>query len=129
MKKILIIILCLYSNAAFSCNNFIAKSEIPNAIALVPDTGAKACDKKDPCICFDGIIWEAATWDGTTLSNDPDKVNTFKESKRIRKQQAAAKQAEKEAAIISLKEKVNSPDSVINSEDTKQALKLILESM
>lgn len=72
MKFLVFILVSFQLPIASACSNFIAKSDIPNAIANQPIS--KKCDVSDPCVCFDGFDWGTAAWDGTTLSIDPVKA-------------------------------------------------------
>src|SRR3990167_3013986 len=68
------------------CLNKIAKSEVPDAINGLPGAGAKVCGAADPCICYDGIQFDAAQWDGNSLTVDQAKLA----AKQTRKSQEAA---------------------------------------
>lgn len=47
---------------AQDCMNWIAQSEVQNAINLEPNAGSKVCGGDDACVCFDGIDWETAVY-------------------------------------------------------------------
>lgn len=72
MKFILLFLISVTANA--ECLNYIARSEVQNAIDMVPDAGSKKCDEIDPCICFDGVYWGAAMFDGKKIVNDQEKL-------------------------------------------------------
>jgi len=57
-----------------ACDNFIAASEIPKAIALQPGAGGVPCSRLDPCVCFDGVDWETALYANGVFVVDPAKV-------------------------------------------------------
>lgn len=83
-----------YSFAQKECINKIAKSEISKAIAGTPGAGSRKCTKSGlhECICFDGIDWETASFDGSKLSS----LKTPKEKEA----EINTKRAERESRIL-----------------------------
>jgi hypothetical protein len=125
MKQILFFFLAFpLSMAADACNNFIAESELPKAMALEPGAGGKPCGESDPCICFDGIHWEAAEFNEKTkkLKNDPVKLKA--KFDRMAAEEAAAKAAED--AEKALFKKVE--DGTASAQEEKQAIKALIKS-
>lgn len=73
IRLLLGVLLLVIPVEAWTCQTFVAKSEIPLKIGKVPHGGSAHCGGADPCVCIDGIDWDTAAWDGNLLSTDPVK--------------------------------------------------------
>lgn len=96
----------LFSVLSFAdCKNFIARSEIPKAIAMEAGAGAKKCGGGDPCVCFDGIDWETAEYLDGELRNVSAKVDQKAAKKLSDQAKANSDAAAKNSLIFKLKKK------------------------
>lgn len=73
MRFWILLLLSIPAPAIASCINWIAESEIPAALAQQPGAGAKRCGGADPCVCYDGVDFETATYSGGVFGVDSAK--------------------------------------------------------
>jgi len=122
----------LMTFAADDCTggNYIASSRVQDAIdwaqkGVVPKSQPvlTKCGPKDPCICYWGIAWEAAKWDGKNLTNDPALLAAF--DKKVA--QDKANSMKRDDDFKNLKEKVKS--GTASQEEKDSFLKALAEKL
>lgn len=126
-----LILAIIITSPAFACTSFIAESEIPKAIAMEPNAGAKQCDKSDPCVCFDGIDWETAIWskakgfgfDAVKAEAKTIRIAREASEKALKDAQVAKDKGDSEAALAKLK------SSTASQEEKDKLLIYLIEKM
>jgi hypothetical protein len=73
----------------------------------------RMCTKDDPCVCFDGIEWKAATWDGQQLLNDAAKMTAL----ALKRSQDKAAEDAKASAFADLKAKIKAGTATVADKD------------
>lgn len=114
-----LLLLLLTSTGHTECLNKIAESEIPRAINLEPNAGAKRCGGADPCVCFDGVDWETAAYVNGKFSVDSAKVQA--KSQRIAELEA------KRQARAALEERLKNAD--LTNVNTIVGFKAVLKDL
>ncbi len=109
MKTILLIFTLLLASVAHAapCQKTIAKSAVTLAISGDPKAFWSACSLSDPCICFDGIDWTTASWDGSSLTSDPTKSAAKTARKNVMKNLSAITDAPTKSVLMAIIKELN----------------------
>ncbi len=118
--RLLVLILVLFSIDAFACVNFIAKSDISDALNQVPNAGNTTCVKQpghaDECICFDGIDFRSNNFTNGQFVIDPAKEALANAADAARNQESsdrAAKQNARNNTLINCAKTVGLPNNTV----------------
>lgn len=128
--KFLALLLIASPISAFACNSFIADSEAPKAILLLPGAGAKLCGGIDPCVCFDGVDFEISDYDSVNKRFTLSAAKKSARDTRLAAEAAAAAQelSDRQDLLLNYQARIDTAiDGAATVADLKTAIKAILK--